>query len=410
LRSCTESIRVLLLADSHLGFDLPAKPRVKRRRRGWDFQANYERALGLGHRGEVDLVVHGGDLLHRPRVPRSLIFQAFRPLLQIAEAGVPVFLVPGNHERSRIPHESLTSHPNIHVFGSPGTIGVSIRGIQVAVSGFAYHRDTIRERFPEVLRSTGWEDAAADLRLLCIHQAVEGATVGPSDFTFRYGSDVIRCRDLPERFAAVLSGHIHRQQALRRDLRGSYLPTPVLYPGSVERTAFAERGEEKGYMVLQLDPDPLGGRVSSLESVPLPTRPMVLRDLKPPDPKGSSWRALELNEKIMSILGSVSRTSVVRIRVHGSVQEAVRHQFGAARLRAVAPPEMNLEIFFMEDLRDDGGGRIRVGPRTPRKSTSVSPTSRRRRGSLPDQLELTLSRREGDRPALVPKGSLRLPS
>ena len=30
-------IRVLLLADTHLGFDLPSKPRVERRRRGPDF-------------------------------------------------------------------------------------------------------------------------------------------------------------------------------------------------------------------------------------------------------------------------------------------------------------------------------------------------------------------------------------
>jgi len=38
-------IRILLLADSHLGFDLPVRPRVVRRRRGHDFLANYAAAL-----------------------------------------------------------------------------------------------------------------------------------------------------------------------------------------------------------------------------------------------------------------------------------------------------------------------------------------------------------------------------
>jgi hypothetical protein len=36
----SDDVRVLLLADSHLGFDLPVRPRSNRRRRGHDFLAN----------------------------------------------------------------------------------------------------------------------------------------------------------------------------------------------------------------------------------------------------------------------------------------------------------------------------------------------------------------------------------
>ncbi|MGD9302415.1 MAG: hypothetical protein PVI13_12635 [Desulfobacterales bacterium] len=38
-------IRILFLADTHLGYDFPFRPRIERRRRGPDFFANYERAL-----------------------------------------------------------------------------------------------------------------------------------------------------------------------------------------------------------------------------------------------------------------------------------------------------------------------------------------------------------------------------
>jgi DNA-3-methyladenine glycosylase len=38
-------VRILFLADTHLGFDLPERPRVDRRRRGPDFFANFVRAL-----------------------------------------------------------------------------------------------------------------------------------------------------------------------------------------------------------------------------------------------------------------------------------------------------------------------------------------------------------------------------
>ena len=69
-------IRILFLADTHLGYDLPFKPRIQRRRRGHDFFANYEVALAPAVRGEVDLVVHGGDLFFRARVPPVLVEMA----------------------------------------------------------------------------------------------------------------------------------------------------------------------------------------------------------------------------------------------------------------------------------------------------------------------------------------------
>lgn len=107
----TDSIRALLVADTHLGFDFPFRPRIERRRRGPDFFSNFERALQPALRGEVDFVVHGGDLLYRSKVPAALIEMAMAPLIRVAENGVPVYLVPGNHERSRIPLHLWGTHP-----------------------------------------------------------------------------------------------------------------------------------------------------------------------------------------------------------------------------------------------------------------------------------------------------------
>ena len=291
-------VRILLLADSHLGFDLPVRPRVERRRRGHDFLANHERALAAAREGKVDLVVHGGDVFHRSRVPPSLVFQAFRSLVEVAESGLPVFVVPGNHERSRIPHDRMWAHPNLHVFSRPRTIVVEVRHRRVALAGFPYQRQGIRERFTDVLRETGWRRERADLHLLCMHHCVEGATVGPADYMFRNAPDVIRCSDLPPEFAAVLSGHIHRHQVLRHDLQGRPLPTPVLYPGSVERTAIAEMGEEKGFLLLKVDPDAHGGEVVRHDFVHLPTRPMLVRDLYPDAGPGACWVRNDLDAQL----------------------------------------------------------------------------------------------------------------
>ena len=142
-------IRILLIADTHLGFDLPFRPRIQRRRRGPEFFANFDRALKPALNGEVDAVVHGGDLLYRSKVPPRLVEMAFDPLKQVAEAGVPVYLVPGNHERSAIPHGHLAQHPGIHLFDRPRTFTLQTRKGSLALAVF--RAPALRAQAPDTM-------------------------------------------------------------------------------------------------------------------------------------------------------------------------------------------------------------------------------------------------------------------
>ncbi len=81
---------MLLVADSHLGFDWPSKPRVERRRRGDDFYENLARATRRALAGDVDLLVHGGDLFHAPVIPLWVAERGYALLLEVAAAGVGV--------------------------------------------------------------------------------------------------------------------------------------------------------------------------------------------------------------------------------------------------------------------------------------------------------------------------------
>ena len=262
-------MRVLFVSDTHLGFDQPTRPRVVRRRRGDDFFRNFERALEPARTGEVDVVVHGGDLLYRSRVPAWLAEAALAPLKRLASSGVPVLVVPGNHERARMPYPLLALHDRLHIFDRPGSVAVEARGVRAAFIGFPYAWE-VRRRFRDVLAAATRDTPPADVRVLCLHQCIEGATCGPGNFTFRGGADVIPAADLPLDVAVTLSGHIHRHQVLRPPGR-----TPVIYAGSVERTSFAEAPETKGFVVLRLTRSGLGG----FEFRPLPARPMVTRTL-----------------------------------------------------------------------------------------------------------------------------------
>ena len=105
----SDAVRILLLADSHLGFDLPVRPRVERRRRGHDFLANYASALQPALDGEVDIVVHAPEyegfglvMLEAMAASRPLVVNdapgGMRELVQhgvnglVATAGSPIAL------------------------------------------------------------------------------------------------------------------------------------------------------------------------------------------------------------------------------------------------------------------------------------------------------------------------------
>lgn len=334
-------IRVLLLADTHLGFDLPFRPRVVRRRRGPDFFANFRTALRPALHGEVDFVVHGGDLLYRSKVPPALIDMAMAPLLDVAERGVPVYMVPGNHERSRIPLQLCTDHKNIRIFDRPRTFLLRTNGTEVALSGFPFVRRA-RSGFAKNLEETGFRDAQAGLRLLCLHQVFEGAQVGASNFTFRGGPDVIRGADIPDCFSAVLCGHIHRAQILTLDLGGKPLPSPVLYPGSIERTSIAERNEKKGYYSLAFSRAAAGaaGRHNlTAQFKDLQARPMTKLVLRSADLAGAS-----IDEVLEKRLSSLDPESVVRVSFEGPAAKRASAGLSAKRLREIAPLTMNVTL------------------------------------------------------------------
>ncbi len=342
----TALVRILFLADTHLGFDYAFRPRIKRRRRGPEFFANFERALQPALEGQVDGVVHGGDLLYRSKVPARLVGMAFEPLKAVADLGIPVYLVPGNHERSAIPHGHLAAHPLIHIFNQPRSFLLQKAGFTLALSGFPFVRRDIRKGFNDILDRSGWRNVRATATVLCIHQSIDGATVGPAGYMFRYAPDVINPADIPAGIAAVLSGHIHRFQILTQDLGGNTLSAPIFYPGSIERTSFAEKNERKGYLILEFGGDGSDGRLRKWRFSDLPARPMIQLELNPSGktgPEVASW--------VQTRIDSLPADSIVKLKVFGEASPDAREVLRAASLRALAPPTMNIDARFIDHSR-----------------------------------------------------------
>jgi DNA repair exonuclease SbcCD nuclease subunit len=334
--------KILFMADTHLGFDLPFRPRIHRRRRGHDLFANFDRSLQAAQSHRVDALIHGGDLFYRSRVPSQLVDKVFARLKAVAAAGIPVFIVPGNHERSRIPHSEFTLHPDLHVFMRPATFTLTKDGQRLAIAGFPFLRGKIRNRFKALVAATGWRRTKTDASLLCLHQSIEGACVGPANYRFRCGPEVIRGQDSPAGFNAVLAGHIHRHQVLTRDLRGRPLPAPVYYPGSIERISFAEQGEPKGYLLLTIDLAP-GSSHRPVHGTfqPLPTRPMVTLSLQ-----RSRLTSTALHCLLAHRLTHLPKDAIVRLKLMGPVPGTHHIVLRADVLRRLAPATMNLHTVW----------------------------------------------------------------
>ena len=269
---------------------------------------------------------------------------AFEPLKQVASGGVPVYLVPGNHERSKIPHGHLAVHPDIYLFDRPRTYRLDTDRGSLALAGFPFVRNHIRKDFSRIIDQTGWREVRADARILCIHQSVDGATVGPGGYSFRYASDVVRAADIPRGFAAVLNGHIHRHQVLTRDLKSRPLTAPVFYPGSIERTSFAEKDEPKGYLILEIETTgPGAGTVVNWHFYPLPARPMIQIDLH-----AGNMRGPQIEFWIRSRLTEIPEDSIVKLKVHGKISDEALRVFSAPFLRELAPATMNIDATLVE--------------------------------------------------------------
>jgi exonuclease SbcD len=264
-------ILIKVFSDTHLGFDDPIRPRSARIRRGPDFFANFEHVLQDAVESRADLVIHCGDLFYRSRLPAVLVDRVYLRLLEFTRHGIPILIVPGNHERGNLPVSLFRAHSLIRIFERPETFVFKFNDIRIGISGFPNIRHNVRSEFPTILSETNWNKSGVDLRYMAIHQSIDGAVVGPGNFMFRNRADTINIQDIPPDFSSVLAGHIHRSQIVREEGK------TIVFPGSVERTSFAEMHEVKGYFDLEIDQQ---SGTFSCKFRKLKTRPMYTVDLE----------------------------------------------------------------------------------------------------------------------------------
>jgi hypothetical protein len=259
---------------------------------------------------EVDLVIHAGDVFDSPRPNVRALAAAAGPMLEVAAAGIPIVIVPGNHERSAIPSNLLLAHPNIHIVTEPCTLSIRVGGVRVAVAALPCLRRRSAARFAAAVAATGWERCRADVNVLAVHQTFESATCGPGDYRFRSGDDVVEREVVPRQFDYVAAGHVHRHQVLRvLDENGP----AIVYSGSTDRVSFAEIGEPKGAVLVEFNGGEPAHRFIEHEVRPMSTWPI--------DISGLSHSCIL--DEVQSIVENLPEDAVAQVRLAGNVDAGV---------------------------------------------------------------------------------------
>lgn len=340
----SKNFRILFFSDSHLGFDNGARARIVRRRRNADFEKNFKTIVLRALQGDIDCVIHGGDVFYRSKVMPELVAETFDQLSVLHDHGIPLYMVPGNHERSRIPHPLLAIRPGISIFSKPASFRVEKNGIRLRLSGFPYC-SVVRDSFADLYRKSAEISKDDDFHILCIHQAVEGCSTGIHHHVFRDGPDIIPGRMLPEQLDLIVSGHMHKAQVLQIQISPAMQKTlPVLYAGAIERTSFAEREETKGFFLIDLNLTEEHIKTITWNFVQLPVRPMIVHqtDSLPEGPDAMpDWLDREI--------GGYPRDAILLIQIRESGSNTRGWIPSTESLRRHLPETMNISIRVVTD-------------------------------------------------------------
>jgi DNA repair protein SbcD/Mre11 len=292
-------MKILHLSDIHMGSGFShgrIDPETGQNTRLQDFVKSLSLAIDRALAEPVDLVLFGGDAFP-DATPAPYIQQAFAGQFQrLVDAQIPTVLLVGNHDQ----HAQGQGGASLSIYRSLGVPGVIVgdkmmthtiatRSGDVQIIAIPWiNRATLLTRevteklsIPEVnqLLLTKLEPRIeSEIRglnpdlptVVLAHLMADNAQLGAEKLLA-----VGRGFTIPLSFLArpsfdyVALGHVHRHQNLNKTN-----DPPIVYPGSIERVDFGEEKEEKGYVMVTIEPALAASRKfdTSWEFCPLPVR------------------------------------------------------------------------------------------------------------------------------------------
>ena len=270
-------MKLLHFADAHIDMANYGRhdPETGLPLRVLDFLKSLDTIIETAITEKVDLVIFAGDA-YKDRSPAPTFQREWgRRIIRLSQAGIRTLLLVGNHDLSpaigranaiqefdtlAVPHVTVLSRPQ---FLSSDELGLPAQVIAipwVSRSGLVAATDVspadgsevfsnIEERLTDLV--DGWlKEADPHLpTILTAHASVQGAKYG-SERTVMLGADLVLPGSLVRdgRLDYVALGHIHKPQDLNENAH-----PPVIYPGSIERVDFGEAGDDKFFIIAEVE-------------------------------------------------------------------------------------------------------------------------------------------------------------
>ena len=327
-------MRILHFSDLHIGVENYGRvdPQTGLSTRLLDFLAALDKLAEYALANDVDLVLLAGDAYKGRDPSQTQQRELAKRLARLTSAGVPVFLLVGNHD---LPHAvgrataieifHTLKVPGLSVADQPQTYTVATRNGPLQIVALPWPRrsgllsreesrgmtiDQVREeietRLTKYIQQQVESLDPSMPAVLAGHVTINGATTG-TERSMMLGQDHVLYPSAvhkPE-LDYVALGHIHKHQVLRDN-------PMVVYSGSLERVDFSEEGDAKGFCVVDLDPSaPQGKRLRDFRFEPVNARPFLTIEVKVPpgdeDPMDTVMRAIMRR----NVAGSIVRLKVM---------------------------------------------------------------------------------------------------
>jgi exonuclease SbcD len=311
-------MKLLHFADAHIDMANYGRhdPETGLPLRVLDFLKSLDVIVEAAVSEKVDLVIFAGDA-YKDRAPAPTFQREWgRRIMRLSKAGIPTLLLVGNHDLSpalgrahAIQEFDTLEIPHIRVLDRPQFLSAADLGLPVQVIALPWISrsgiladlnmntiepkralEEIEDRIQHLIEGSedegikGWLNKADHSLpiILTAHASVQGAIYG-SERTVMLGNDFVLSPSMVKnpRLDYVALGHIHKAQNLngpgpnKKDTP-PYQHPPVIYPGSIERVDFGEAGDDKFFILAEVEKGRTKVEWRKIESI----RPFIDRRLK----------------------------------------------------------------------------------------------------------------------------------
>lgn len=366
-------MRIIHFADLHIGVENYSRtdPTTGLSTRLLDFLNALDQLVEYALTNNADLVLLAGDA-YKSRDPNQTQQREFaRRLATLAAAGIPVFLLVGNHDlpnalgrATAIEIFNTLEVPRLHVGDEIANYLIETPSGPLQITALPWPKrsalltredtrglsiEKVNERLQTILshniRALSEKLDPNVPAILAGHVTVNGAKLG-SERAMMLGQDhALRPSDLHlPAYDYIALGHIHKHQVVRDN-------PLMVYAGSLQRVDFGEENDPKGFCVIDLDTQrPQGRRLTDFhfEEVSARAFTTIDVDLPPatPDPTRDVLRAIQrspIADAIVRLRISLTADQTIRLRM-GEIREALQPAHHVASIQTQVSDERRARL------------------------------------------------------------------